>query len=76
MDSSKPDYNLNTFNCTTWVVQVLSMIGINAPSNTSTWPFGKGLNPGQFGEDLKKWGPLNSTDKTGGNAPANAGTCF
>jgi hypothetical protein len=46
-------YNLNSFNCTNWVVQACARMGINLPQNAGSWPGGGGLCPGRFGEDLK-----------------------
>ncbi len=47
-----PDYNLNEFNCTDYVLELLADIGIKIDSEEGTWPGGGGNNPGDLGEDL------------------------
>ena len=46
-------YNLNSNNCTTFVLDALASAGINIPRTIGHWEGGKGLNPGDLGEDIR-----------------------
>lgn len=76
-----PDiYNLNSFNCSTWVASAFSAMGINLPKNIGWWPNGGGMCPGLFGQNLRNLSIPNraliiSPSWETGKAPANAGTC-
>lgn len=61
-------YNLNTYNCTDFGIEVAEATGWNVSSQRGTWPFGGGHNPGDLGEDLKEDhnGQVTS-NTTGGN---------
>jgi len=48
-----PDYNLNDLNCTGLTVDMAESIGVEVPKTEGEWPGGGGLNPGDFGEDLR-----------------------
>jgi hypothetical protein len=45
-------YNLNTNNCTTFVINAVAQAGINLPRTIGTWLGGAGNDPGDLGEDL------------------------
>jgi hypothetical protein len=47
-------YNLNTNNCTTFVINAVAQAGINLPRTVGTWPDGAGDDPGDLGEDLRE----------------------
>ncbi|WP_418124385.1 hypothetical protein ACNFU2_06960 [Chryseobacterium sp. PTM-20240506] len=47
-------YDLNTNNCTDFVINCAAAGGINLPRTKGTWPNGGGTNPGDLGEDLRK----------------------
>jgi hypothetical protein len=61
-------YNLNSNNCTTFVLNAVAQAGINLPRTFGTWPDGTGVDPGDLGEDIR-------TDKIPGmtvnTAPTN-----
>jgi hypothetical protein len=74
-------YDLNTFNCTNWVIEACAKLHIHLPTTSSTWPLGgNGLNLGQFGEDMRTFkmpGRTLTTSVFGqsGNASPNKGVC-
>ncbi len=47
-------YNLNTYNCTDFVIRVAQAAKILLPDTKGTWVCGGGSNPGDFGEDIRK----------------------
>ena len=47
-------YNLNSNNCTTFILDAMREGDIILPRTIGTWTNGKGLNPGDLGEDLRK----------------------
>jgi len=70
-------YDLNTNNCTTFVINALGANGISLPATQGSWGIdGKGDNPGDLGEDISQM-PLNSnmTRNTVSNPHPNVGTC-
>jgi hypothetical protein len=46
-------YNLNTNNCTTFVIDAAAQGGIDLPRTIGTWLGGAGNDPGDLGEDLR-----------------------
>jgi hypothetical protein len=46
-------YNLNSNNCTTFVLHALYAGGIYLPWTTGNWPLGSGNDPGDLGEDIR-----------------------
>lgn len=50
-------YNLNSYNCTTFAITALAAGGINVPATRGTWIGGEGLNPGDLGEDIRQMSP-------------------
>lgn len=70
------NYNLNTNNCTTFAVDALAAAQIIIPRTIGTWTNGKGMNPGDLGEDLKSM-HLSSNMKlqTSFNHHPNIGDC-
>jgi hypothetical protein len=70
-------YDLNTNNCTTFVVNALGANGIVLPTTQGTWGVGgKGDDPGDLGQDISQM-PLtsNMTRNTVSNPHPNVGTC-
>ena len=61
-------YNLNSNNCTTFVLNALAQAGINLPRTFGTWPGGTGDDPGDLGEDIRTGNIAGMTVNT---APAN-----
>ncbi len=47
-------YDLNTNNCTDFVINTAAAAGINLPKTKGTWPNGGGSNPGDLGQDVRK----------------------
>jgi hypothetical protein len=71
-------YDLNTYNCTDFVVEACRAAGIPLPENSQTWFGGGGLCPGQLGEDLRTLdipAKPETRDLDGGTGPANSGGC-
>jgi len=76
-NGNSENYNLNSFNCTTWALACLSAGGVNINTKPGDWGVGHGDDPGDLGEDLRSL-PLASymyRNETPGNASKNAGTC-
>ncbi len=71
-------YNLNSNNCTTFALNALSSIGVSSiPRTEGTWlGGGKGLNPGNLGEDIRSM-PLapNMTRTAISGSHLNQGSC-
>ncbi|HMJ70922.1 MAG TPA: hypothetical protein VK508_18605 [Cyclobacteriaceae bacterium] len=69
-------YDLNSFNCTDFVVDACRAAGFILPENSNSWLGGGGLCPGQLGEDLRTLdipGKAEVHDNDGGNAPIDSG---
>jgi len=69
-------YNLNSNNCTTFVINAMAQAGIGLPRTFGTWQGGTGNDPGDLGEDMRTGNIPNMSLNT---APpishANAGQC-
>ncbi|MFD2555242.1 hypothetical protein [Sphingobacterium tabacisoli] len=50
-------YNLDSYNCTTFAIDVAKAGGLNLPSTSGRWPGGGGFNPGDLGQDLRTFRP-------------------
>jgi hypothetical protein len=76
-DNSAMSYNLNTNNCTTFVLNAVAQTGINLPRTTGSWIGGSGDDPGDLGEDIRTG---NIPGMTVNTSPAsnhmNVGTCY
>lgn len=73
------NYNLNSANCTDFVIQVLQTgAGITLPDTQGNWPMGGGSNPGDFGEDLRNLtlSPSMSRNTLGGGPPCQVRTAI
>lgn len=73
-------YDLNTFNCTNWIISACSSMNIHLPQTIVNWSRGGGLSPGQFGQDMRNFtmsGRQITTSIIGqvGNAPSNSSKC-
>lgn len=68
------NYDLNTNNCTDYVIQTAGLAGITLPDPQSTWPGGGGSNPGAFGQELRTMNLTNgmTRNETTGTANQNA----
>ena len=74
------NYGLNAFNCTNFAYAIAELAGINLPITVHYWPFGQGMDPGDFGEDLMQYyGNNGNTPATrasdGTTAPSDTGSC-
>ncbi|RBW59158.1 hypothetical protein DS884_05255 [Tenacibaculum sp. E3R01] len=71
------NYDLNTNNCTDFVIQTAGLCGVNLPDPQSSWLNGGGSNPGAFGQALRNMNlPSGMTRNTsGGSANSNNGKC-
>lgn len=85
IQNGAPDYNMETENCTTWVVNEAGTIGIDLPQTPGKDAGGSGLDPGDLGQDLRDKGAqvipnLNSnggssgTSGTLGNGSSGSGS--
>ncbi|WP_321319863.1 hypothetical protein [Labilibaculum sp.] len=70
-------YNLDTYNCTDFAIDVANKCGMNLPDTEGTWPNGSGTNPGCLGQDIRNMSTTDiiSIDPVGGKAPANVKSC-
>ena len=71
-------YNLNTNNCTTFVINAMGQAGITLPRTIGTWYDGSGDDPGDLGEDIRKnniTGMTVNPNGGSGNSHLNAGQC-
>ncbi len=71
-------YNLNSFNCTDFALNVASRSGVSLPDNVGSWPGGSGSNPGNLGQDIRassSFGPNTTINRNGGTSISNTGSC-
>jgi hypothetical protein len=71
-------YNLNTNNCTTFVINAVAQAGINLPRTIGTWLGGAGNDPGDLGEEMITDNiPRMTRNLSGGtfNSHPNGGQC-
>jgi hypothetical protein len=71
------DYHLNENNCTNFVVDAFSKSSISLPETIGYWPNnGQGLNPGNFGQDMRNYqGTFKSRNTSGGKPSGVSGNC-
>mgnify|MGYP000307979927 FL=1 len=55
-------YNLSEFNCTDFVIEAANAAGIKLPDTQGSWPFGRGSNPGDLGEDLRNFSIIEENE--------------
>lgn len=71
-----PTYHLDTYNCSDFAIDLGNLAGMGLPASNGTWPGGGGSNPGTLGEHIRNLNTSNnSTNTTGGNAPASNKGC-
>jgi hypothetical protein len=76
-DEANAEYNLNSFNCVSFVIQTLAKGDLYLPSTIGTWPGGSGNDPGDLGEDIRSMPLLsNMTLSTTSSSHPNLGTCY
>lgn len=54
IENYNPNYHLETYNCTNFVLDISDACGLKIPRTKGWWLVGSGLNPGNFGQDLRK----------------------
>jgi hypothetical protein len=75
INNTTTKYDLDKFNCTNFVVDAFGNIA-NFPRTLGTWPGGGGLNPGNFGEDIRNYsGSYSSKNMAGGVSQEVRGAC-
>ncbi|MFN0728250.1 hypothetical protein [Polaribacter gochangensis] len=69
-------YNLNTYNCTDFAIELGNLGGLNLPDSYGTWLGGGGSNPGALGMHIRGLNPSNNNvNITGGLAPKTNKGC-
>lgn len=68
----KPVYHIESYNCTNFVLDVSDACGLQIPRTKGQWFFGSGVNPGNFGQDLRK---IVGAEAGKHYSPINAGNC-
>ena len=70
-------YNLNSNNCSTFVLHALFAAGIYLPSTVGNWPLGSGNDPGDLGEDIRAMAlSTGMTRNLVSSYHPNQGTCL
>ncbi|WP_343703749.1 hypothetical protein [Chitinophaga sp.] len=67
-----PTYHLENYNCTNFVLDIADACGVKVNRTKGSWVVGSGLNPANFGEDLKK---MRGAVAGPGKSKENAGNC-
>jgi hypothetical protein len=76
-NNSAMNYNLNTNNCTTFVLNAVAQTGINLPRTVGAWPGGSGDDPGDLGEDIRAGNIPGMTVNTSPSSNhMNVGICY
>ncbi|RPD43141.1 hypothetical protein EG028_02265 [Chitinophaga barathri] len=65
-------YDLESYNCTDFCMDVAQAAGILIPRNSGWWIFGRGRNPGRMGEDMRA---MPGVITKGGRSMRNTGNC-
>lgn len=73
----KNNYNLNTYNCTDFAIDIGNIAGLNLPQANGKWPGGGGSNPGTLGLYIRNLNPKRNIviNKKGGKSPETKKTC-
>ncbi|MGN6510927.1 MAG: hypothetical protein ACTHLD_15785, partial [Chitinophaga sp.] len=72
IENYNPKYHLENYNCTNFVLDISDACGLKIPRTEGSWLVGSGLNPGSFGEDLKK---MPGAISGNGRSADNIGDC-
>ncbi len=73
-----PTYNLNTYNCTDFVIEMGNLGGLNLPPSDGTWiGGGNGSNPGTLGMEIRNRNQQQgqTINTNGGNSPVTNKGC-
>ncbi len=70
-------YDLDTNNCTDFIINISNECGLGIPDCFGNWPLGGGSNPGAFGQYIRTMSlPSGATRNTsGGSSPTNHKGC-
>lgn len=70
-------YDLNSFNCSDFGIEVGNIAGMNLPDAYGSWMGGGGSNPGALGQHIRSITPSGNITRntTGGTAPQNNKGC-
>lgn len=71
-------YNLNTYNCTDFAIEMGNLGGLNLPPSNGTWTNGgNGSNPGTLGMEIRNRNQQQgqTINTNGGNSPATHKGC-
>lgn len=70
-------YNLDSYNCTDFGIEIANSVGMNIPDTRGTWDGGGGSNPGDLGQDIRNLtsNSNRTVNTTAGRAPKNNGKC-
>lgn len=71
-------YNLNTYNCTDFAIEMGNLGGLNLPPSNGTWTNGgNGSNPGTLGMEIRNRNQQQgqTINTNGGNSPATDKGC-
>ncbi|RPD39004.1 hypothetical protein [Chitinophaga barathri] len=69
-NSPSMDFNMNSYNCSTFGIECIREVGVTVPYTIGNWSGGSGCNAGDTGEDIKSFFGGSASS---GSAPANAG---
>lgn len=72
IENYNPHYDLENYNCTNFVIDISDACGLHIPRTKGWWVVGSGLNPGSFGQDLKK---MPGAVVGQGKSDKNSGDC-
>ncbi|SIO53776.1 hypothetical protein [Chitinophaga niabensis] len=72
IENHNPVYNIESYNCTHFALDISVAAGLNIPRTVGWWIVGSGLNPANFGEDLKK---MTGSITQKGHSENNTGNC-
>lgn len=75
--SFKNTYDLNTYNCSDFGIEVGNLAGFNLPDSYGTWPGGGGSNPGTLGVYIRSQtsDSTQTVNKKSGISPATKKGC-
>ena len=69
-------YDLNTNNCTSFVLHTLYSGNIYFPSTIGHWPDGSGNDPGDLGEDIRSMALTENMSRNTYKNHPNSGNCY
>jgi hypothetical protein len=61
-------YDLDTYNCTDFAIEMGNFAGLNLPNCNGSWPGGSGSNPGTLGMEIRALNTNNGNSTSSGNS--------